>query len=170
MFYRLKQLFKALFGKVELHEYSWLERVLTPDELALFCKQTLTEQRHALDVANDILNHKADIEKVYGSNVYDDLLLAALLHDCGKSLIKLHLWQRIIIATFGYLPSKLREKIVNNNNFLSKTLIIYKQHPAWGKWLASKAKMNENIQELILNHHTPGNQLEQLLYEADNRH
>jgi HD-like signal output (HDOD) protein len=170
MLYRLKQLFKALFAKVELHEYSWLESVLTPAELTLFCKQTLAEQRHALDVAIDILNHKAEIEKAYGTNVYQDLLLAALLHDCGKSLIKLHLWQRIIIATAGYLPNKLREKIANHNIFLNKTLVIYKQHPAWGKWLASKAKMNENIQKLILNHHTPSNQLEQLLYEADNRH
>lgn len=170
MLYRFNQLYNAVFAKVNRQEYIWLEAVLKPDEFALFKRQTLTEQRHALDVANDIRNNCQDISAAYGKKAYNDLIVASLLHDCGKSLIELHLWQRIVIVTAGYLPVRIKNFIAARINLVDKTLVVYEQHPAWGKRLAAKAGLNENVLNLIQNHHTPQNSLERILYMADNRH
>lgn len=170
MFYRLNQLYHALFAKVYPKEYTWLSEILTPQELILFGQQTLTEQRHALDVAYDIQKDQERIAKTFGGNTYQDLLHAALLHDCGKSLHPLKLWQRIFIVIAGSLPLPWQNKIVSDKNIFGKTLIIHQQHSAWGKHLAAKAGVKEAIQVLIQNHHTPHGTLEELLYQADNRH
>lgn len=170
MLYRLNQLYNAVFAGVTPSEYSWLNTFLTTKVFTLFCQQTLPEQRHALDVYYDIRNNKTAIERIYGCSAYEDLLLAALLHDCGKSLIEPSLWQRILIVTTGYLPSRWKQRINSRRNFLSRTLMIYDQHPSWGRRLAAKAGINDNVQLLIQNHHSPHNPFEELLYLADCRH
>ncbi|HHV63947.1 MAG TPA: hypothetical protein GXX46_02560 [Peptococcaceae bacterium] len=170
MFYRMKQLYHTLFAKVEPSEYAWLEKKLAPAEFALFTKQPLPEQRHALDVAFEINNKKKEIIQTYGQNIYENLILAALLHDCGKSLIRLHLWQRVFIVIAGCLPQSWRNKIIEQRNLFGKTLLIYKRHPAWGKRLAARIGVNKEVQSLIQNHHSPTNPVEQILYQTDNRH
>jgi len=170
MFYRLHQLYHALFPKVDHTEYAWLHSILHSDALALFQRQTLTEQRHALDVAQDIEKQKESIACAFGEAQYQNLLQAALLHDCGKSLFKLHLWQRIFIVIIGYLPSQWQQILQKQSNIFGKTLLVYIQHPVWGKHFASQAGVNDQILNLIEKHHFPNSPLEILLYEADNRH
>ncbi|WP_368292647.1 hypothetical protein [Dehalobacter sp. TBBPA1] len=170
MFYRIKQLRSALHPVVNENEYSWLNTVLSERERQLFLKQTLTEQRHALDVARDIQEQSSLIENGYGKEVYHNLLSGALLHDCGKSVIHLLLWQRIFIVVFDYLPERIKNIIRQSKSVFGKTLVIYTQHPAWGKRLAARAGLSPEIQRLIHNHHTPQNSMEEMLHSADNRH
>lgn len=170
MIYRFKQLYNALFTKIEPDEYQWLSKILAPAELVLFRKQALPEQRHALDVAYDIMSRQEEIVKTYNQEIFENFLFAALLHDCGKALVKLQLWQRIIIVAFGCLPPGLWHKIARQKNILGKTLLICQRHPAWGKRLTARAGVREEVQILIQNHHSPTNSVEQLLYQADNRH
>ncbi len=170
MLYRLKQLYAAVFPQVKTQEYAWPALVLTSDELVLFSRQTLTEQRHALDVAADLQEQKEILLAVYGESSYQNLLKAALLHDCGKSLFRLRLWQRIWIVISTYFPDHLPDILAKKRNILGKTLLIYKRHPVWGKRLAAKAGACPEIQALIENHHSPQKPLELVLSEADNRH
>ncbi len=170
MFYRFIQLWNALSPKIDNNEYAWVNSILQSNELELFFKQTLTEQRHAIDVALDINHQKHSIEQDLGETSFHHLIHAALLHDCGKSLFKLYLWQRVFIVVAGYLPYGIQDKLMKQRNILGKTLVIYKQHAAWGKRLASKAGICEEIQILIKKHHSPGNTSEYILYQADNRH
>lgn len=170
MMYRAKQLMDALCPKVSQSEYTWLYKELSPEEAVLFTRQPLTDQRHALDVAYDIRSQIDSIQSDYGPEGYHNLLHAALLHDCGKSLIALHLWQRIFIVLFDHFPAVIKKRIVGQRSPLDKTLIIYRHHPVWGKRLALRAGLSPDIQTLILNHHAPTSSLEELLYLADNRH
>ncbi len=170
MFYRLRQLYKAILPKIKEEEITWLQKVLTEKELSLFRKQLLIEQRHAIDVAYEVLFQKSEIIHNIGETAFNNILKAAFLHDCGKSLIRLHLWQRIFIVSYDYLPQRTKTKITSLKNIFSKTIVIYQQHPLWGKHLASKIGTNQDIQALIENHHLPRNQLEQILFEADNKH
>ncbi|UWG98653.1 hypothetical protein LPY66_07660 [Dehalobacter sp. DCM] len=169
LLYRIKQFLNALWPSVRDSEYTWIYRELSEAEATLFTRQTLTDQRHALDVAYDIQNQKRFIEMTYGSKDYQNLLHAALLHDCGKALIALHLWQRIFIVLFGHFPANIKKEILAQRSLLTKTLIIYQQHPVWGKRLAFKAGVNPDIQTFILNHHAPTSPKEKILYMADNR-
>ncbi|NLI93699.1 MAG: HD domain-containing protein [Peptococcaceae bacterium] len=169
MFYRIGQFCNALYPKIKTDEYVWLNSVLTPGELAIFYRQTLTEQRHALDVAMDIEEQKNELVERFGDVSYHCLLHASLLHDCGKSLFRLRLWQRVAIVAVNYLPEKWKNHI-SKRGILGKTMVIYQQHPAWGKRLASKAGLDKEIQTLIENHHQPGSPMEKVLFQADNRH
>lgn len=170
MLYRVRQLIDALWPKVCESEYAWLFQELSAEEAALFSRQTLTEQRHALDVAFDIQKQKITIEIDYGTDGYHNLLHAALLHDCGKSLIALRLWQRVFIVLFDYLPANTQKRIVGQRSLLGKTLTIYRQHPVWGKRLAARTGLSPDIQGLILKHHAPISPLDELLYLSDSRH
>lgn len=170
MLYRIKQLYSALFTRITKKEVEWLEQILSAKELALFRKQPLTDQRHALDVAFDIKNQKELLENKISKTDYETLILAALFHDCGKSLIRLHLWQRIFIVVFSKLPFCLQQLLTKEKNVLTKTLVIYSQHSAWGKRLAAKAGLSNEVQKLIEEHHNPVTVLGKILYHADNRH
>lgn len=170
MFYRLRQLYNALNPKIKEEELSWVERILSEKELLLFRKQVLTEQRHALDVAFDIISHRSEIILLVGEQAYDNLLKAALLHDCGKSLVKLRLWQRVFIVVYDFLPLRTKYYITGMKNVFSKTIVIHKQHPAWGRRLGTKIGLNHEILKLIENHHTPGSRLEKIIAQADSRH
>ena len=163
-------MYNAIIPKVNTDEISWLQQVLTEKEFELFRKQLITEQRHALDVGFDILSQKSELLNKVGNPAYINLLKAALLHDCGKSLINVHLWQRVFIVIHSYFPDKIKEHISNQRNIFSNTIVIYKQHPSWGKHLAAKAGLNQEVQIMIENHHTPKDPLEKILFEADNRH
>ncbi len=170
MFYRFSQLYNAIFPKIELKEYLCIEKILAAKELILFYKQTLPDQRHALDVAKDIQKERHSLENTYGSKAYQVLLRAALLHDCGKSLLPPRLWQRIFIVVTGYLPITGLNYILSKQNIFVKTILVYKLHPAWGKHLAARAGCNQEILSLIQNHHAPTNSIEKVLAKADSRH
>jgi hypothetical protein len=170
MFYRFNQLLRAVFATVHQREHEWVHGILTADEQSIFYRQTLTEQRHAIDVALDIHNQQAAIVELYGNIFYEDLLHAALLHDCGKSLFPHRIWQRIFIVFICHCPDQWQRLLVRKKNIFGKTLVIYKRHPAWGKKITAKAGVPKEIQALIANHHTPTTPLEHILYAADNRH
>ena len=54
MLYRIKQFCKAVSPRIKKNEYAWAAKILNHQEYALFSKQSLVEQRHAIDVALDI--------------------------------------------------------------------------------------------------------------------
>lgn len=170
MLYRIKQFYNALFPIIENYEYSWLKEIMPENQLALFHKQSPAEQRHSLDVAYEIIKQKRYLVDSIGAESYNDLLLAALLHDCGKSLITLHLWQRAFIVCYDHLPLKLRYNIKNKNSIFSRTIMIFQNHSSWGKQLAAKAGANREVQKIIENHHSPTNLLEHIICRADNMH
>lgn len=170
MFYRFKQLYNAINPKIDEKEYKWLQSLLLPLELELFYRQALPEQRHALDVCYDLQKQKNAIESRFGTKQYQNLLMAALFHDCGKSLRPINLFQRIYIVILGHFPDQWQQALLKQQNFLGQTLFLWKEHPKWGKNLVFQVGMNKEIQAIIENHHEPQDPLAFLLYEADNRH
>lgn len=157
MFYRIKQFYKALFPSISPGEMEWVARTLSAPAFSLFCKQALPEQRHALDVTKSLLSEIKTL--VLSPDEYRNLITASLLHDCGKSLINLRLWQRILI-------------VLTNNWFchLSYTLNIAHKHAQWGELLAKEAGLNQQICLLIRQHHSPQTKLGKILQENDNKH
>jgi len=169
MLYRVSQFFKAVRPQIRPEHYLWINDVLSDEESILFRKQPLADQRHALDVAVCIQSQKNELVSFHGRLIFEYLLKAALLHDCGKFLFPLRLWQRIFIVMATYIPEQLSRHMIKKSNILGKTMIIYKSHPAWGSRLAAKAGSNKEILILIQNHHNPENSVQSILFEADNR-
>ena len=75
MHYRLRQLVRALNGRIFPHEQSLVTQLLSTQELALFVSMARFDQRHCLDVCLTLLRAG------YSTPA---LLRAALLHDVGK--------------------------------------------------------------------------------------
>jgi HD-like signal output (HDOD) protein len=137
---------------------------------SLFCRQALPEQRHALDVAKSLKARKIDLN--LSAEDYHNLIIAALLHDCGKSFVNIQLWQRIMIVLVTAGPCQfMKNYIINNKNqvrSLALTLEIADRHAEWGESLARKAGLNEYICLLIREHHSPRTELGRILQENDN--
>jgi hypothetical protein len=72
---KVRQFRRHLFGRVQPAERAALTAWLTPAQLALFDSMHRADQRHGLDVVA-ALRHAGLVEP--------DLLVAGLLHDCGK--------------------------------------------------------------------------------------
>jgi hypothetical protein len=82
---KVRRFVRYFTGRVTEAERAELTRWLTPAQLALFESMHRADQRHGLDVVRALrADHQVD----------RDLLLAGLLHDCGKGR-GLHVWHRI---------------------------------------------------------------------------
>lgn len=156
---------QALFPHIETSELQWLQETLPPPAYALFLKQARAEQRHALDVAQSIAQSHHNISP----SLFNSLIQAALLHDCGKSQVRIRLWHRVASVLLQKLSPALCHKIEQGDSIFALPLRITSQHPKWGKLLARQAGLNEQVCTLIGEHHTPSTELGKLLQQADNR-
>ncbi len=161
MFYRIHQFWQAIHPIITEDELAWVISLLPAPSLALFQGQPLPEQRHALDVAQDL----------WSSGIRDShLLIAALLHDCGKTRYPLQLWERVAIVLLQKAPRKIWHTLSHSSLPLAASLQAADAHPLWGAEMASHLGLDPRIVELIREHHTPHSQEGYLLYQADNRH
>ena len=87
--YRVRQFFLAMRPAVDPQDFEHAHSVLTPAQMALFTGMQSSEQAHAMSVYRQL---------VAQGETSPDLLAAALLHDVGKSLSPLRLWDRILIV------------------------------------------------------------------------
>ena len=166
MYYRVLQFTHAFFPHIDSSEMKWAVDNLSPEACSLFFKQSRPEQRHALDVAKSLMNDQRDLTKLD----FQNLLTAALLHDCGKSVVSIHLWQRVFIVLMQKMPPTMWSRLEQGSTFLALPLKIATKHAIWGGHLARKAGLNPVICRLIREHHTPQTDLGRILERADNAH
>ena len=134
--------------------------VLSGAEMALFESLQPSEQGHSLEV------FKCLVES--GENDHD-LLVAALLHDVGKSRYPLRLWERVVIVLFKhFMPAKA--KAWGNGAPLGwkRPFVVSEQHAAWGAEMIEQAGCSELSVNLVRRHQQalfPVGDPQQLSYE-----
>jgi hypothetical protein len=171
LYQRIKRLYKVIFPAIKPEEIQQAAQILPVSAFALFCRQALPEQRHALDVADSL--QRQGIFLSLSVKEYGNLISAALLHDCGKSLVQIRLWQRVAISLLGacpwpFLKNYLRNRKCHSGRFVL-TLDIAEQHAEWGEFLAKQAGLNRHVCLLIRQHHSPCSKLGRILQEHDNK-
>jgi hypothetical protein len=147
IWYRARQFWQALGAGLLPSDRSQAQGILTPAQLALFESQLPSEQAHALRVLRALLEQGED---------QPDLLIAALLHDVGKSRFSLTLWERVLIVLVGALcPGCLRRWGATGPETphgWRRAFVIASQHPHWSAQLAAQAGCGPLAVELIRRH------------------
>lgn len=166
MFYRVHQFLQAIYPHLDTSEISWALDNLPTEASSLFLRQSKSEQRHALDVAQSLMSEKNALTV---SN-FQNLLVAALLHDCGKSMVSINLWHRVFIVLMQKMPHSLWSRLERSGSIFAAPLKTASQHAFWGANLAKRAGLDPEICLLIHDHHSPSTELGRLLKRADNTH
>lgn len=166
MIYRVVQFTHVIFPHIDSKDIQWALKFLSPEASRLFLQQSLPDQRHGIDVTQSIIKARHPIS----IDDFKTLIIAALLHDCGKSLIFIHLWHRVFIVLIKKAPQSLKSRLESGHSMFSIPLKIDTRHALWGGYLAAQAGLNPMVCQLICDHHNPKTVLGRLLEQADNKH
>jgi hypothetical protein len=142
--YRARQFWNALRSEPSQQDLDEVRAILNPGEMELFEQMQPSEQVHSIAVMRR-LQVQAEVEQ--------DLVVAALLHDAGKSLCPLHVWERVMIVLVGALsPARLARWGSGEPHGWRRPFVVAMQHPAWGADLAARHGASPLAVELIRQH------------------
>lgn len=156
--YRTRQFWLALGatpGPLDLEE---ARAVLNPLQFELFSQLQPGEQVHSLHVMRKL---------VAQGQAHPDLLTAALLHDVGKSRLRLRLWERVLVVLGKtFFPGQVKQwgslavdeqEILSGASRLSwrRAFVIAEQHAEWGAQMAARAGSSPLVVDLIRRHQDP---------------
>jgi len=155
---RVRQFLAAVRARVSDDEMAVLEQHLDPSQRELFWEMSPIDQRHCLDVFNNLLQQ---------GHSDPDLLRAALLHDVGKRGIRL--WHRVAsVLLEAFWPALLEKLAVNHPQSWLYGFYIYRYHADLSAELAERSGCSPSVVELVRGHHTPSeNEQAQALWESD---
>ena len=146
--YRFRQFFDALTARAREENHKALILLLTPRQRDLFRQMAPNDQRHSLNVCATL--RQAGHED-------RDLLVAALLHDVGKSATRIWLWQRALIVLLerwapGLLAWLARSIDDDPGPWWRRSFVVHRQHPQVGAQWAAKAGCSPTTVNLIRRH------------------
>ena len=122
--------------------------VLSPAELALFRRMSPDERRHSLAV----------LARVRAAGHGDPALLAAaLLHDAGKTRVRLYVWERPWpVLARAWRPELAARWGCGEPRGWRRPFVVAAQHPAWGAEMAAAAGARPATVALIAAHQSHG--------------
>lgn len=142
--YRIRQFWEALHAAPTEYELAEVRGVLSPPLMVLFLQMQPGEQAHSLRIYRGLCDR---------GETHPDLLVAALLHDVGKSRHPLRLWERVLIVLAQKLFGKrMKAWGQGQPRGWRRAFVIAEQHPAWGAELAAQAGASPLAVRLIRHH------------------
>jgi hypothetical protein len=153
---RIRRTWRYLRGSVTEGERAELGTWLTPAQLALFDSQTAADRRHGLDVVTEL--------RAAGTTEAD-LLLAGLLHDCGKGP-RVRLLHRVAWSLGGRYGAWIWRASSILPTFRTAFASL-RDHASRSAELAGEAGCSDRTIELIRNQEAPTDDAGRLLLAAD---
>lgn len=141
--YRIKQFYWSIASQIDEDDNEYVKKYLNKEELKLFYKLSIVEQKHCLRVAYSLseLCNKENINK-------ERLIKTALLHDIGKISKKISIVDKSLLV-IGDKVSK--GKLRNYKNI--KKIDVYYNHGDKGYNILKNIEKDERILYLVKNHH-----------------
>lgn len=148
---RMRQGVRALLSLRESPDLAAAAAYLTVSQLALFRHMSHIEQMHALNVLRAVL--AAPLQNC-DARALDDIAVAALLHDVGKSRHPVRIWQKTLPVLVGRAAPGLYDELVEKDprHWLWRAFAVKRYHPAWGAEMARTARAPERVVWLIEHH------------------
>ena len=145
VWYRVQQFWHALVAQpFHAENRRVVNEYLGSQEQALFNQYSRSDQWHSYHVFC-ILQE--------AGHTQPDLLMAALLHDVGKSRMPLAIWERVLIVLAQVaMPHKTMMWGRGNMKRWKRPFIVKAQHPTWGAEMAQFAGCTPLAVALIRRH------------------
>lgn len=144
--YRIRQFYWDLFSKMTDEDLKFAQEVLNLNELDLFKKLSISEQKHSVRVAYDV-RRICQREKLES----DELLKAALLHDIGKIFKRLNIIDKSLFVLFDKFSFGSVRKHFADDYRISKISVFY-NHPSLGACILGKIGCSPRVIYLVKNH------------------
>jgi len=142
IWYRVRQVFQGLWPWLSADETAEAARWLSPEALRLWQGQSVRDRRHSLRVLRTL--------QAWGYT-HPALMQAALLHDVGKSLARLHLWHRVVWVLVNALIPTWQTKLAQPQGWRYSFWVLA-NHPELGASLAARAGCDPDVVWLIAHH------------------
>lgn len=139
MINRIRQFFLCLFLNFNSDDMDYINEKLNNDIKPVFLKLSDYEKKHSILVAQAV-------EKEFMND--PDLILAALLHDIGKSKYHINIFQKSLFVLLDYLSRGKLKKFTGN-----KSIYIFYNHGEAGYDILKSNNYNNRILEIVKNHH-----------------
>lgn len=148
--YRVRQFWVALRAQPDPADLVEAQSLLSPTQMELFRRMQPGEQMHSLGVLRRL--------RLLGER-QPDLLIAALLHDAGKSRLPLSALERAWVVLVGaFAPGSLerwgKQPFQEGQRLPAwqRPLVTARQHAEWGAEMAEQAGVPALAVELIRRH------------------
>lgn len=142
--YRAGQFLRALTARVPEEEMEQAMHMLTPAAQALFRRQAIQDQRHALAVCRALRE---------AGHTNPHLLTAALLHDAGKAAVRLPAWQRALVVLMGRFAPRLLARLSRGApRGWNRPFVVHARHAEVGAGWARQAGCSPLAVTLIRRH------------------
>ncbi len=142
--YRVRQFLFALAAAPSAEDMEQIAQLLSPDQVMLFQCMQRSEQAHSIRIYRQLCEQ---------GEANRDLLVAALLHDVGKSCHPLRLWERVEIVFVKWLaPDKIREWGCAEPSGWKRPFVVAEQHAVWGAQMAAQVGSTPLVVALIHQH------------------
>ncbi|MAS35074.1 MAG: hypothetical protein CL610_13775 [Anaerolineaceae bacterium] len=146
--YRIRQGLRALFAFSQPVDDTQAAQYLSPPLMACFQSMRRSEQLHSLNVLRTV--------QAQGFTP-DDLAVAALLHDVGKSRYAFPIWQKtLVVLVRAFAPGVFRHwSSGSETHWLHRPFVLSEQHPAWSADMVANAGGSAGAVWLIAHHADP---------------
>jgi putative nucleotidyltransferase with HDIG domain len=145
--YRVRQFWHALTATPDPDELAQARRMLSPSLMALFRRMKASEQAHSLSIFCQLRDR---------NGIHEDLLVAALLHDVGKSRFPLRLWERVLIVLGkSFTPERVKTWGSGEPRGWKRAFVVAEQHAVWGAEMAAEAGASPMVVSIIRRHQEP---------------
>jgi putative nucleotidyltransferase with HDIG domain len=145
--YRFRQGLRALGSWLRPVDDALAEATLSPALYALYRRMRRSERQHSLRVLHSLMT---------AGHTDPDLLVAALLHDVGKTRTRFFLPEKVLVVLVKAVsPTLYRRWGSASARAWRRPFAVSVQHPAWGAEMVAAAGGSPLAVELIRRHADP---------------
>lgn len=152
---RIKQFLLSVFcSHINSNDTEYVDKILDSYEKDIFYKLYKSEQKHSIRVSKACGSYEnAIVLRKYTNVDKNRLIKAGLLHDVGKSVVKINVIEKsifvLINCIFKYFNNKKDLDYYFKN---SKKAYVFSKHPYIGYKLLKNYELDEKLLLLIKNH------------------
>lgn len=136
---KVRRLSRSMSARAAQPEDIWAAEYLTPEEARVYHAMDARDRDHACRVTRHLLHDYPHAQP--------ELIAAALLHDCGKSLRPYYVVERVLV---GLIPNRLARLLPPVG-----AIGIRANHPELGAQLLARAGARPRVARLVARHHHP---------------